>query len=97
MVIWTQPAKADLRNIHDFIACDSKFYAKKTIQDIIEKTDILEAHPFIGRAIPELNDKAIREIAHLSYRIIYQLLDEQIYILVIAHKRQNLKSLSTLP
>jgi plasmid stabilization system protein ParE len=37
MVIWTQPAKVDLRNIHDFIAHDSKFYAKKTIQDIIEK------------------------------------------------------------
>ena len=62
----------------------SKLYAKKTIQDIMEKTDILEAHPFIGRAIPELNDKAIREIAHLSYRIIYQLLDEQIYILAIS-------------
>lgn len=57
MVIWTQPAKADLRNIHDFIARDSKFYAKKTTQDIIEKTELLAAHPFIGRAIPELNDK----------------------------------------
>ena len=97
MVIWTQPAKADLRNIHDFIARDSKFYAKKTTQDIIEKTDSLEEHPFIGRAVSELNDKNIREISHLSYRIIYQLMDEQIYILAIAHKRQNLKTFPTLP
>ena len=32
MVIWTEPAKADLRSIHDFIAHDSKHYAKKVIQ-----------------------------------------------------------------
>lgn len=29
MVIWSDPAKADLRCIHDFIAHDSHYYAKK--------------------------------------------------------------------
>ena len=29
MVIWADPAKSDLRAIHDFIASDSKYYAKK--------------------------------------------------------------------
>jgi hypothetical protein len=29
MVIWSEPAKAGLRSIHDFIAHDSKHYAKK--------------------------------------------------------------------
>jgi len=38
MVIWSEPAKADLRSIHDFIAHDSSFYAKKVVQDIREKT-----------------------------------------------------------
>ena len=89
MVIGTQPAKADLRNNHDFIARDSKLYAKKLTQNIIEKTNSLEAHPFIGRAVSELNDKNIREI--------YQLLDEQIYMLAIAHKRQHLTTIPTLP
>ncbi len=37
MVIWTQAAKADLRSIYGFIANDSKFYAKKVAQEIIEK------------------------------------------------------------
>jgi plasmid stabilization system protein ParE len=94
MVVWSQPAKADLRNIHDFIARDSKFYAKKTTQEIIEKTDILETHPFIGRVVPEVDDENIREISHLSYRIIYQLADDQLFILAIVHKRQNLKNFS---
>jgi plasmid stabilization system protein ParE len=97
MVIWTHPAKADLRSIHDFIARDSKFYTKKTTQELLEKTDILETHPFIGRVVSELNDKNIREISHYSYRIIYQLSDNQVFILAIAHKRQNLKNTSILP
>ncbi len=29
MVIWSEPAKVDLRSIHDFIAHDSSHYAKK--------------------------------------------------------------------
>ena len=43
MVIWAVPAKSDLRAIHDFIAFDSKYYAKKVVQDIImDRTNILE-------------------------------------------------------
>ena len=42
MVIWSEPAKADLRSIHDFIANDSRHYAKKVTQDIREKTDVLD-------------------------------------------------------
>lgn len=29
MVIWSNPAKDDLKKIHDYIAKDSKFYAIK--------------------------------------------------------------------
>lgn len=41
MVIWTKPARADLKYIHDFIVEDSRHYAKKVAQEIQEKTDIL--------------------------------------------------------
>jgi len=96
MVIWTIPAKADLRSIYDFIAHDSRFYAKKVAQEMTGKTDILEEHPFIGRVVPEIGDENIREVSLYAYRIIYQLMDGQVYILAIAHKRQNLKSISTV-
>lgn len=32
MVIWTAPAKVDLTHIYEYIAHDSKHYAKKVIQ-----------------------------------------------------------------
>ena len=45
MVIWAGPAKSDLRAIHDFIASDSKYYAKKVVQDIVDRANILEKYP----------------------------------------------------
>jgi plasmid stabilization system protein ParE len=54
MVIWAGPAKSDLRAIHDFIASDSKYYAKKVVQDIVDRANILEKYPRIGRMAPEI-------------------------------------------
>ena len=73
MVIWSQPAKADLRSIHDFIAHDSAHYAKKVIQDIREKTDILKRLPKLGKKVAKLNNEQIRELSLYSYRIIYEI------------------------
>ena len=92
MVIWTQPAKADLRSIHDFIAHDSRHYAKKVVQDIREKTDILEQLPKRGKKIPELNDDQVRELSLYSYRIIYEIKAQGIFVLAVVHKRRDLKT-----
>jgi plasmid stabilization system protein ParE len=39
MVKWSAPAKRDLKQIHDYIAKDSKYYAKKVSQNIVAATD----------------------------------------------------------
>ena len=71
MVIWSQPAKADLRSIHDFIAHDSKHYAKKVTQNIAAKTDVLDELPRMGKVVPELGNEDIRELSLYSCRILY--------------------------
>ncbi len=53
-MIWSSPAKVDLRPIHDFIAHDSKHYAKKVTQSIVAKTDVLTEWPRVGKVVPEL-------------------------------------------
>ena len=73
MVIWTEPAKADLRSIHDFIAHDSKYYAKKVVQDIREKTDVLDKLPRMGKMVAEIGDENVKELYLYSYRIIYEI------------------------
>ncbi|TAK64897.1 type II toxin-antitoxin system RelE/ParE family toxin [Methylobacter sp.] len=97
MVIWSEIAKTDLRAIYDYIANDSKHYAKKVAQDIREKTGILSGLPNMGRVVPEMEDKNIRELSLYSYRIIYEVKNEQVYILTIVHKRQDLQSWNIKP
>ena len=89
MVIWVDPAKTDLKAIHDFIASDSKYYAKKVIQDIIDRTNIIETYPMIGRKVPEIDDENVREIFAYSYRILYEIKSEKIYIIGIIHGRRD--------
>ena len=91
MVIWSEPAKADLRSIHDFIAHDSQHYAKKVSQDIREKTDALDGLPKVGKKVPELDDENVRELSLYSYRIIYQIKNQDVFVLAVVHKRRDLK------
>ena len=89
MVIWTKPARSDLKHIHDFIAEDSKHYAKKVAQEIREKTDIINKLPNIGKVVPEVGKPEIKELHIYSYRIIYEVKNEQCYVLAVIHKRRD--------
>jgi toxin ParE1/3/4 len=91
VVIWTQPAKDDLRAIYEYIALDSKFYAKRTVQDIVERAATLFDSPQIGRVLPELEVKEIREVFIYSYRLIYQIFPDRLVILAIVHGHRDLK------
>ncbi len=89
MVIWTEPAKADLRSIHYFIAHDSRHYATKVTQDIREKTDVLDKLPRIGKMVAEIGDENVKELSLYSYRIIYEIRSEDVFILAVVHKRRD--------
>ena len=89
MVIWSLPAKNDLRSIHDFIANDSRHYATKVTQDIREKTEILNRLPRLGRTVPEVKDETVRELSIYSYRIIYEIKNQDAFVLAVVHKRKD--------
>jgi len=91
MVIWSDPARADLRSIHDSIAHDSRHYAKKVAWDIAAKTDILDVLPRMGRVAPELGNENIRELALYSYRILYEIKNQDVFVLAVIHKRRDLR------
>ena len=40
MVEWSGPAKRDLKQIHDYIAHNCKYYAKKVSHDIVDRRDM---------------------------------------------------------
>ncbi|HHM05421.1 MAG TPA: type II toxin-antitoxin system RelE/ParE family toxin [Gammaproteobacteria bacterium] len=89
MVIWSDPARADLRSIYDFIAHDSMHYARKVTQDIVAKTDVLNELPRMGKIVPELGNDAIRELSLYSYRILYEIKAPDVIVLAVIHKRRD--------
>jgi toxin ParE1/3/4 len=89
MVVWTVPARDDLKAIFEYIALDSKFYANKVIREIIERVSSISNTPERGRIVPEINEKNIREIFIYSYRIIYQHSQDAITVLAVIHGNRN--------
>ena len=87
-----EPAKADLQHIHDFIAEDSKQYARKVVNEMVEKTDILDATPQLGKVVPEINDDNVRELHLYSYRVLYEIKAPNIEVLAVVHKRRDFKA-----
>lgn len=93
MVIWTTPAKADLKDVYNYIAKDSRFYAKKVVQEVREKAEQADQHPMTGKIVPEVGDEAIREFHLYSYRIIYEIKNtDNKEVLAVVHKRQDFKA-----
>jgi plasmid stabilization system protein ParE len=89
VIIWSIPARQDLRLIYQYIAHDSKRYATRVVQDITDKVEILLATPRLGRMVPEIGEDAVREIGMYSYRIMYELIADTIYIHGAFHKRRH--------
>lgn len=89
MVKWSKPAELDLKQIHDYIARDSKFYAQKVLIEIVEKSEILNSFPEIGRVVPEIEDPQIRELLIYSYRLIYEVFPNKVEVLALIHGKRN--------
>jgi plasmid stabilization system protein ParE len=91
VIIWSQPAREDLRLIHQYIAHDSKRYAKRVIQDISDKVKVLTDLPQLGRVVPEVSEENVREIGMYSYRILYEVMANTLIIHGVIHKRRHFK------
>lgn len=90
-IIWTKRSLYDLEDIADYISKDSKKYAKLTLEKLIETATLLEINPLVGRIVPELNIKEIREIITGNYRIIYQIASKNhVNILTVHHSSRLL-------
>jgi toxin ParE1/3/4 len=97
MVIWTPRARADLKAIHDYIAKDSRQNAQKVAREILSKADALAEPPRPGRTVPEINDPDLREISAYSWRIIYHLRNDRVFIVTLIHKRRQPGTQDLLP
>ena len=84
-VIWSPTAIEDVDSIAEYIARDSIDQASLFVIRLIGATDCLQDLPNSGRIIPEIGNPGFREIIYGSYRIMYRLSDDAVWITGIVH------------
>lgn len=90
-VVWSPRALQDLEAIAGYIVQDSPAYATAVVRSIVNQTKTLRHFPRAGRIVPEFDDENIRELLAFSYRIIYQVLQEQVVIAAVIHGKRILQ------
>ena len=91
-IVWLIRAQEDLIQIYNYISKNSIYYAEITIRNIYYLTNDLLIFPYMGRKVPQFNNYNVREIPYKSYRIIYEVSNNCIYILRVVHKSRILYS-----
>lgn len=94
-VIWGTNGRRDLQQIAEYLASYSKPYATAWVKRIYAKVGRLASFPRMGRKVPEFDREEFRQLPEGDYRIIYELLDEDVVpIIKILHNSGNLERLN---
>ena len=90
-ISWTDQALQDIDNIAEFISKDSFKYAKIQSRLFFDRVEALYSQPELGRIVPEIHKKKIRELIVGNYRLVYRIVSsKKIDILTIHHSRRLL-------
>lgn len=89
-IVWLTKANNDLIDIYNYI---SKYYAMKTVNEIINKVEILRIFPYSGRILNDIVNEEYRELIYKSYRIIYKIKISTIYIHRVWHSAREISNI----
>ncbi len=89
-IVWSPLAIDRATEIADYISLDNPTAAQSWIDTVFNKVGVLKSSPELGRIVPEISRKEIREIILGNYRIIYRIERECVSILTIRHGKQIL-------
>jgi toxin ParE1/3/4 len=90
-IVWTDSALDDLDEIAEYIALDKISAAKKLVQNVFSKVDLLADQPELGRTPPELTGRNYRELIVGPCRIFYRVLSKEVAILYVMRSERILK------
>ena len=92
-VIWSPQALKDLQAIGDYLAREAPAYAQAFVDGAFAAVEMLEAFPNAGRAVPEIEDAALREIIYRGYRVFHIVSsseeEQEVEILSVSHSTRQ--------
>jgi toxin ParE1/3/4 len=93
----TRGAEDDLERLHDYLTGQgSPTIADALLDSILEKVDALERLPHRGgvpRELAELGIRNFRQLVLAPYRIIYRVIGQEVFILLVADGRRDMQAL----
>ena len=92
-VVWSHEATEDLESIAEYISRDSVFYARAVVTKILAVSRKIPDFPLIGRIVPEIGDKNIRERLIYSYRLVYRIEPQRILIVAVIHGKRLINNI----
>ena len=92
-----EEAEEDLAELADYIAHhDSVERANFVLEKLLTLCERLEQHPERGHFLPELRSLGIkthREVHFKPYRVIYEVIGREVFILLIVDGRRSLQTI----
>ncbi len=97
-VHWSLHARANLKDIYDYIKTDSPQNAIKVVGKMVRLSMSLSYLPFRYAECPELptKNKIYRKVNYASYKIVYRVKRSRVEILSIFHSSKNPEKLKAL-
>lgn len=93
-VRWSLVSAEDLQGVEDTIARDSVTRAINFVDHLIECAEALQDNPRLGRVVPELERRDLREIVVRGYRIVYLVGIRRVTVLRVVHGAGDLPALA---
>ncbi len=88
-IVWSPLARHRAEAAAAFIAADSPGASIAWYQGLIERIELLRGAPEQGRVVAEWYEDSVREILYAPYRVIYDLFEDRIEIITLAHFRER--------
>ena len=83
-IVWSEPARQDLRDIFTYIAEDNPNAARTLLNEIKERAVLLQDNPLLGR-LERIEDTRELVLTGTSFILPYRVKDLQIQILEVLH------------
>ena len=89
-VVWTDRAKARLRQIRAYVAQDQPLNADRLVDQLTRRVEQLAEQPRSGRMVDKYQREDLRELIEPPYRIVYLIGIDRIDIVTVRDTRRVL-------
>lgn len=86
---WSTRALERVSEAVDHLAQYDQEGAEAWVEGLFTKVEKVAVLPRMGRIVPELKRKLIREVFYEQYRVIYKIHAERVEVLTVRHMRQH--------